>query len=491
MTIRTRYTLLTTALISAVVAAVAATVTGAHRSVLESQARERLAAVSGGVSRLAQESIEGRDPVMLISYLIYLRRDRPELAYASVTRQGHTWTLGETRPGLIYWTGAVRARHPVTVTLKGYAAGAGPAVDLRVSSAGVNVNVPGDAVVAVTEGPSSVLDVRLGYDAAMIDAQIARALRPIARRTLAVSGFFMILGWLATFSLGKHLTGPLLALSATVTRAKNGDLAAAADASASDEVGALGANFNDMTSRIRGLLRDREDILHTLSHELNTPLGGLKGYLELWAERGVPQDGPDRREALGTMLAAVLRMEGSLAGALDLFRGEAGGDQSARTLVWVDTLLRELCALFAPISTAKRITIALPPLSEPTCVWAHKFLLVRVAANLISNALKYTPDGGRIRLTLRTDPDVVVLQVADTGYGIAPEDVPHLFAKFFRSQPESGERRRIPGSGLGLSIAAKAARELGGRISVHSVLRRGTIFTVVIPRVPPLKWERK
>jgi signal transduction histidine kinase len=274
-----------------------------------------------------------------------------------------------------------------------------------------------------------------------------------------------------------------MALTAAVGRVGEGKFDATVQAERDDEVGQLGKRFNEMTGRIRELLQFREDVLHTLTHELNTPLSGLKGYLDLWQDRGLPQDERKRGEVLQTMTAAVLRMEQSLGSALRLFSGSSA--ETHRRLVWLDDLAREVCTLFAPVARSKHVTLELPAPEAVECVYADEELLKRVVTNLVSNALKYTPDGGRVSIGVGQANGLARLWVADTGYGIKPEDLPHLFTKFYRASSAVAGGQRIPGSGLGLMIAQRAAQELGGRIAVESEPGKGSRFTVELPRNLP------
>jgi histidine kinase len=181
------------------------------------------------------------------------------------------------------------------------------------------------------------------------------------------------------------------------------------------------------------------------------------------------------------MSAAVLRMEHSLLNAIGLFRRGPHTAVERKRLVWIDDVLRETFQIFAPVVRAKRIELELPSFETTKCLFADDELLRRIVVNLVSNALKYTPNGGRVRVGLESDGSQVRFWVSDTGRGIQASDLPHLFTKFYRGEP--GQRReRIPGSGLGLNIAQKAARSLGGEITVTSEPGQGSVFTGTFPK---------
>ena len=433
MKIRTKLSLMVSALIGAVVLAVAFAVSSAQRAALASQ---RLQELTDGVERLSRESLDNHDPLLVLSYLLYLQKEHPELAYAVVTIQGHSTTLGAKRPGLLVWTGKA--------------------------------------------GPRRDLDAELDFDRRLLDDQVAQALGPLARRTALIAGLFMVLGWLAAFLLARRLTGPLTALADAADAVRKGNLDAAVPPAGGDEVGALTDSFNAMIAHLKEDIQFREDLLHTLTHELNTPLGGLQGYLELWQDGKSAPEGRERHEILQTMSAAVLRMEHSLENAIGLFRHGPAYAARHKGTVWIDDVLRETCQIFAPVARARKIELELPPPAVTKCLYADDELLRQIVVNLTSNALKYTPDGGRVRLGLESDDKEVRFWVADTGCGIEAADLPHLFTKFYRGEPSA--RERIPGSGLGLNIAQRAARSLGGEISVTSQPGQGSVFTVAFPK---------
>lgn len=501
MKIRTRYALLTAGLILSTVAAVTATVIRAQRGVLESEANLRLEVLMDGVERIAQESLEAQDEFMLLGYVKFLLRDRPEVVSAAVTRRGHTAKLGaaasdesgrlhgrsrnagsgQVDSGLLVLTRSAATRRPITYTVTSLPDPAAPGPDLSISSAGVSLTVPGNALVKISETRSpDTATVSLGFDRKRIAAEAERALKPLIRRTVAIGAGFAGLGLVATLVLAGHLTKPLEAFAAAAVLVGRGKLDARVPQAGKDEMGALGRTFNEMTRSLSELMQFRQDILHTLSHEINTPLGGLKGYLEMWREHRLPPEA--QADALETMAAAVARMENSLSSALGLFAAEAGGRAGPRRLVWVDEIVDEALQVLAPVAGSKRINVQAPPPKAAECLYAHDELLRQVIMNLISNALKYTPEGGAVRLVLEGSAEEVRFLVADTGRGIAPEDLPHIFTRFYRAEDPS---RRIPGTGLGLSIAHRAATAMGGRIEVASVVGQGTTFTVVLPKPRP------
>ncbi|MBI4347063.1 MAG: HAMP domain-containing histidine kinase [Elusimicrobia bacterium] len=484
MSIRWKYTLMTSALLSGLIAATLAVVAKVQRRVLEAEAQARLETLMAGVVRVAADSISSQDSFMLLGYLTSLQSQRPELRLAEITRRGHTAKVGQDEPGLVYEVRAVgggATRYTITASPAGDGR---PAGRVETGPAGVAVRVDGDATVQVSEpGEAEVVRLRLGFSRAALSAETERAVDMLLRRTLAVGAAFLGLGILVSAFVGRRLAEPLAALASAADAVGRGQAdVRVPELTRQDEVGALARRFNAMTANLRELMLFREDLLHTLTHELNTPLAGLRGTLELWQDRRLPADPAAFQESLAMMVSAVGRMDESLGNALRLFRGEAIRPAEA-TVVWANELLRQARALFGPVASAKRVTLEV---SETVAsLVADPELVRQIVINLVSNAVKYTPEGGRVDVSLEDQGDRIRLTVSDSGYGIREEDLPHLFTKFYRAG-EAGERLRIPGTGLGLSIVKQAVESLGGRIDVASRPRQGSRFTVVLPKSPSL-----
>jgi two-component system phosphate regulon sensor histidine kinase PhoR len=209
---------------------------------------------------------------------------------------------------------------------------------------------------------------------------------------------------------------------------------------------------------------------------------GLSSHLEIMKER------PDAvRDSLSqtaaTMLAAVLRMSEALKNTLQLFSAEHGAQKrQAREMVNVSLLLADTCQLFAPMAEAKRVRLDPPSTPSDGAIRSDQELIRQIINNLLSNALKYTPEGGRVAAGLLVRPADVALWVSDSGVGIPKDRLNHLFQRFDRSTGAQDIQNRVSGVGLGLSIVANAVAALQGNIKVDSTEGKGTTFWVVLPK---------
>jgi two-component system phosphate regulon sensor histidine kinase PhoR len=217
-------------------------------------------------------------------------------------------------------------------------------------------------------------------------------------------------------------------------------------------------------------------ILDIASHDLRNPLTHVKSYVEMLAEGYIPKD--DLPHAIEMMEQAVERMEALLDDLVELQRVEV--DQEAEENVDLTALAREALEACRPEADAKGHRMRMVFDKEPLMVLGRRIQLRQAINNLVTNAIKYTPAGGSVTLAVEEETEEVRLRVADTGPGIAPEHLPHLFEPFYRApQPEEGQVR---GTGLGLSLVKRVAQRHGGHVWVESQVGVGSTFGFAIPK---------
>ena len=217
--------------------------------------------------------------------------------------------------------------------------------------------------------------------------------------------------------------------------------------------------------------RVRDEVLGMVSHDLRSPLSAIAmSATALLEGSGEP-----------TVLASAIVRSSEWAlriirDLLDVTAIEAGRLAIHREPMTVQAILEMICSMFAAPAAAAGVTLVVERVDSPFWVDADVDRIVQAVGNLVGNAIKFTPRGGRVTLTVRRDLDAVRFRVEDTGPGIAPTDVPRLFDRFWRAR-ETGH----VGTGLGLPIAQGIAQGHGGRVEVETRLGRGSAFTLVLP----------
>lgn len=243
-----------------------------------------------------------------------------------------------------------------------------------------------------------------------------------------------------------------------------------------DELERLSVSLNLMISRLQDAINSSKQFVADASHELRTPLAVLRGELENLAQDIELK--PQTRETLGSALEEVDRLAEIVEGLLALSRLDTGETQSQ----WVKFDLAELVTTTAGqmslLAEDKNITLACDSASR-VMIEGDQARLKQVIVNLLDNAIKYTPNGGRIELQITQENGDAVLDVADDGIGIPPEALPHVFKRFFRV--DGSRSRDQGGAGLGLSIVKSICDAHGARVEVSSTPGQGSRFRIRQP----------
>jgi signal transduction histidine kinase len=241
-----------------------------------------------------------------------------------------------------------------------------------------------------------------------------------------------------------------------------------------DEVGQLITAFNQTLSRLENLFHTQRRFLADVGHELRTPLTVIKGNVGLM--RRIHEFDTEALETIEDEADRLSRMVGDL---LLLAQAESGKIPLANELVEVDTLLLEVMAQMRVLARDK-LKLRLGNIDQ-VLVCGDRDRLKQVIVNLVGNAINYTPPGGEVVVGLGKTGEMAQLTITDNGAGIRPEDLPHIFERFYRGEKARTRQRDGKGYGLGLSIAYWIVRNHGGRIEVTSTLGKGSTFCVWLP----------
>jgi signal transduction histidine kinase len=240
----------------------------------------------------------------------------------------------------------------------------------------------------------------------------------------------------------------------------------------------LVTRLGSQNRQLRELDRMKDDFVSSVSHELRTPLTSIRGYLELVLEREAGDLTEEQERFLGIVARnadRLLRVVGDLLFVAQVDAGTIALEPGACDL---EEVASEAVEAVRPAAVEKGIELALAADDVPELT-ADRARIAQVLDNLVSNAVKFTPVGGRVTVRAFSEGNEALVEVTDTGMGIAPQDQEHLFQRFFRTAAASEEA--IPGTGLGLAIVKAIVEAHGGSISVASEVGHGTTFQMRLP----------
>lgn len=272
-----------------------------------------------------------------------------------------------------------------------------------------------------------------------------------------------------------RLARPVRAVTAAARRMRAGDGSARVAVRSKGEVGELGAAFNEMSEHLDRLERQRKAMVSDVSHELRTPLSNIRGWLEA-AQDGVADLDPALTASLVEEATLLQHIVDDLQ---QLALADVGRLRLHPEPVDVADLVEQIATVYRAAAEAAELVLAAEVTGRPH-LDADPVRLRQAVGNLLANAVRYTPAGGRVSLRAYTDGDDVLIEVADTGPGIASEHLPHVFDRFWRA--EKSRSRQTGGSGLGLAIVRQLAEAHGGAAKVSSEPGEGATFTLKLPR---------
>ena len=243
---------------------------------------------------------------------------------------------------------------------------------------------------------------------------------------------------------------------------------------AGDEISQLGRTFNAMAERVQTIMTEMRQMNSSIAHDLRSPIARIRGLAETtMLTSSTPEEFAD---AAGGVIEECDRLLSLINTTLDIAEAEAGVRKLNRSAFDLAEMARQAVEIFRPMAEESGVLLA-TGLAERVPVCGETSKIQRAVANLIDNAVKFTPRGGRVLVTVIRAPDGARLMVQDTGPGLSPEGLAHLFERFYRGD----QSRHRPGHGLGLSLANAFVHAHGGEIQVESALGKGSTFTIRLP----------
>lgn len=242
-----------------------------------------------------------------------------------------------------------------------------------------------------------------------------------------------------------------------------------------DEIDRLATTFNQMLNRIQVLLTEIKEMSDHIAHDLRSPITRIRGIAEVTLTTGKSLS--EYESMAASTVEECDRLLDMINTMLMISKTEAGVDRLIREEIDLTSLVRKACELFEPTAEDKGVTVSCD-VPSGSHLNGDTRTIQRMLSNLLDNAIKYTPSGGSVSISLAENDAQVAVSIKDTGIGISPKDLPRIFERFYRCD----QSRSQAGIGLGLSLARAVARAHGGDITVVSTLNQGSTFIVTLPK---------
>jgi heavy metal sensor kinase len=333
--------------------------------------------------------------------------------------------------------------------------------------------------------PTRVLQSSLAVNERLYTVQVAarmeefyKALRHFLRRLLIFAPLALLVASALGYWISRRALAPVDHITRAVQRISAHNLSARLTVVRSgDELQRLTETLNQMLERIEEALDRTSRFSADASHELRTPLTVMRTRAELALRR--PRTAIENHKTLEQLHVELVRASELLDNLLLLARADSGAEQLCIAPANIDDALKDVLAQVSPLAGERGISLrpALP--DHPIWIAGDRQLLKRLFLILIDNAVKYTPVSGQVSIALTTRDSMVTVSVMDTGIGIADNDLPHIFDRFYRA--DKARSGPLGGAGLGLSIGRWIAEAHGGSIHVESRLGEGSTFKVSLP----------
>lgn len=241
-----------------------------------------------------------------------------------------------------------------------------------------------------------------------------------------------------------------------------------------NEIGELATSFNNLLDRLNEAFKREQQFIADVAHELKTPLSTQISSFEVTLSN--PRDKDEYKKTIEEALIEANQLSTTLKNVLDLAWSETPNDQKNKMKFNLSELVDDLYEVAQKLAIKKKIKVSLSTINEVE-IFGFKDKLARALLNIIDNAMKYSSSEGRVKLILEKTPSKILISVIDNGQGIAEEDIPHIFNRFYRGSKTD----KVLGSGLGLAIAKSIVNLHQGEIKVKSSKGKGSTFVIVLP----------
>lgn len=471
MKLRTRFALAATSLVAVVLAGVSASLFWVEYTHLTKQWEDIKLDAIQKLSSVCREGYLSQNDVVIINYVKTLSQNQ-EIAYAIFlnpsgnilihNEMGHAGSRLQDPISL-------KALDSKTILIQNY---------LHPQRGNISeVSQP------VIYGNQNIGLCRIGYYQEKIEKTVKITLKETLKRLAAVSVGAMFLGIIGSFVMARTMTQPIRILELGAHMIGEGKLDHRIPVLRHDELGELAKQFNEMAKALAKLDQMKNDFVASVSHELRSPLTAIKSYVDMVIRGKTGDISPKTREYLDVVISSTNRLANFINDILDLAKIEAGMTHIIPEPAKMPKVMEDIATLFRLTAEQNKCSIAVNAPDNLPLINADPDKIRQVLTNLVSNALKFTPEGGRVVLSAtHSGNGFVECAVSDTGVGIPNEYLSKIFNKFEQANNQK-QARNVKGTGLGLAIVKGIVEAHGGRIWVESKVGVGSAFKFTIPLV--------
>lgn len=288
------------------------------------------------------------------------------------------------------------------------------------------------------------------------------------------------------FILSRHIVKPIKAVSEAARELSRGNLDFRVKPKTNDEIGELAAAFNKMAEELKVQDGLRNTFIGNVSHELRTPLSSVQGFIQGILDKTI--EPVDQDKYLEIVLSETKRMSSLITDLLNLAKIESGRFPMEFSEFDINELIRRCIIMFEQRIDEKKLVVNVILSDDKLLVWADQDRISQVVTNLIDNAVKFSYEGGELKIWTQCIENKVYVNVMDTGEGIPAEEQQYIFERFYKV--DKSHSRNKPGTGIGLSIAKRIIAQHGEKITLQSAEGKGTTFTFTLTRALTGKPER-
>ena len=467
MSIKSKFTIFISLLVLIIIVGITSILYYAERKLLAEQMENHQRSLVAGLAQIGRESLLVADDLILINYANLLKK----------TNLSITEVIVADKKGIII-------AHTDSKLLGKWLA---QVADTSVSEK-VKVESP------VLFGNDEVARCIINFSRSELKKIFEEGLKNTRQRIFTIGIASLIIGFFGAWIFSYFMTAPIELLSKGAELIGSGNLGHKVRINRKDELGALANHFNIMAEKLKELDEMKKDFVSSVTHELRSPLGAIETYINLLLDKNPEYE----KENFLRIKKNVARLRNFINDLLDAAKIEKGKMEILPSTFDLTTAIRDMIDLFKLQAQEKKISLDFFPESDIIKVNGDEDRIKQVITNLVSNALKFTPEGGKITVkaedgrrkiedgiekksSILNLKSSIVVSISDTGIGIPPDAVDRIFQKF---EQVKGTREKIKGpkgTGLGLSIAKGIVELHGGKIWVESELNKGTTFLFTLP----------